>query len=781
VLALALALLALVKVMDRFGKATATSNGLACSRTYTLDADFDEGTLVNVNHDAPNNNQLQLNQVTEPFPFVNIACSARGTAVRIDVNTGAILGEYLTAPNGRFRNPSRTTVDQLGNVWVSNRDESDGGKGSVARIGLVIGGTRSNADGTPNPVGQYLKPSFQYNTCVDRDNDGLIKTSRGLGNILTWPNGGGVDNNGGVSTAEDECLINYTRVNGTNTRTVAVDANNDLWTGGINNAHEKLSGVTGLPIGGTQFNLGCGGYGGLIDSNNVLWSARFGNNLLRYNATTNTGVCLDTSHGDYGLGIDPTTGEIWHTTLGSNSVKKLNSAGGVLGSFSHGNFYAQGVAVDGSGNVWVAHSLIGPATTVGHLRTNGTYVGNVALPGGSGPTGVAIDANGKVWVANIYSNNAQRIDPSGGPVGGGGFNVGAVDLTVDLGAGAGPYNYSDMTGFVAIGATAPSGTWTVTHDSNAAGTNWGKISWNGSAPAGTNIKVEARAADTQIGLAGQTFKEVANGTSFCGMGVTGRFIEIRTTLSRNIGVNDTPILFDLTVMCCNQPPVAKCKDVTVSAGANCMASASIDDGSFDPDGDAITVVATPPGPYPIGMTNVTLTVTDSNGASSTCMAKVTVVDNTAPTLSCSVAITSLWPANHDLINVGLAASASDNCTANQSVSVQVFADEDDEEATGDGVHSPDAKDIAAGTLRLRSERKGDSDGRVYLIIVTATDAAGNVSRCCRTVVVPHSQSPASISSVNAQAAAALAYCNLNGAAPPGFFPVGDGAVIGPKQ
>jgi hypothetical protein len=260
VLALALALLALVKVMDRFGKATATSNGLACSRTYTLDADFDEGTLVNVNHDAPNNNQLQLNQVTEPFPFVNIACSARGTAVRIDVNTGAILGEYLTAPNGRFRNPSRTTVDQLGNVWVSNRDESDGGKGSVARIGLVIGGTRSNADGTPNPVGQYLKPSFQYNTCVDRDNDGLIKTSRGLGNILTWPNGGGVDNNGGVSTAEDECLINYTRVNGTNTRTVAVDANNDLWTGGINNAHEKLSGVTGLPIGGTQFNLGCGGY-----------------------------------------------------------------------------------------------------------------------------------------------------------------------------------------------------------------------------------------------------------------------------------------------------------------------------------------------------------------------------------------------------------------------------------------------------------------------------------------------------------------------------------------
>ena len=109
-----------------------------CSRTYTSDADFDEGALLNVNHD-PDHDQLQLNAITEPFPFVYIANSARGTAVRIDVNTGQILGEYFTAPTGQGRNPSRTTVDKLGNVWVSNRDEAQGGKGSVVRIGLVRG------------------------------------------------------------------------------------------------------------------------------------------------------------------------------------------------------------------------------------------------------------------------------------------------------------------------------------------------------------------------------------------------------------------------------------------------------------------------------------------------------------------------------------------------------------------------------------------------------------------------------------------------------------------
>ena len=76
----------------------------------------------------------------------------------------------------------------------------------------------------------------------------------------------------------------------------------------------------------------------------------------------------------------------------------------------------------------------------------------------------------------------------------------------------------------------------------------------------------------------------------------------------------------------DRPPVARCRNVTVPAGPNCEASASIDDGSFDPDaGDSIQLSQTPPGPYPLGDTAVTLTVTDSHGASSQCSATVTVV------------------------------------------------------------------------------------------------------------------------------------------------------------
>ncbi|MCL4474995.1 MAG: PxKF domain-containing protein [Nitrospirae bacterium] len=85
----------------------------------------------------------------------------------------------------------------------------------------------------------------------------------------------------------------------------------------------------------------------------------------------------------------------------------------------------------------------------------------------------------------------------------------------------------------------------------------------------------------------------------------------------------------------NQPPMAQCQDVTVSADSSCIASASIDNGSYDPDGDPITLTQSPAGPYGLGTTSVTLTVTDDGGASSTCTGTVTVVDTLPPVINIS--------------------------------------------------------------------------------------------------------------------------------------------------
>jgi len=162
-------------------------------------------------------------------------------------------------------------------------------------------------------------------------------------------------------------------------------------------------------------------------------------------------------------------------------------------------------------------------------------------------------------------------------------------------------------------------------------------------------------------------------------------------------------------------------------------------------------------------------------------------DQNPPQINCSVTTNTLWPPNHDLVNVGLAATVTDDCDSNvvigggpNGTGVTVYSDEQDLDI-GSGNHSPDAKNIALGTLRLRSERAGPINGRVYLIVVQATDASGKTGFCATTVTVPHDQSKASKNSVAAQAAAAAAFFNTNHVPPPGFVQVGVGPVVGPKQ
>jgi hypothetical protein len=88
---------------------------------------------------------------------------------------------------------------------------------------------------------------------------------------------------------------------------------------------------------------------------------------------------------------------------------------------------------------------------------------------------------------------------------------------------------------------------------------------------------------------------------------------------------------------CNVAPVAVCKALSVFANGNCEGNStavSFNGGSTDADGDVLTYAVSPAGPYKIGVTNVTLTVTDTHGANSSCNTTITVVDNTPPVISC---------------------------------------------------------------------------------------------------------------------------------------------------
>jgi hypothetical protein len=191
----------------------------------------------------------------------------------------------------------------------------------------------------------------------------------------------------------------------------------------------------------------------------------------------------------------------------------------------------------------------------------------------------------------------------------------------------------------------------------------------------------------------------------------------------------------------------------------------------------------------MGTQTYTLTVTDPSGLSATAQTHTTVRDTTPPLVTSSVALPGgiLQQNNHTMTNVGLAVAKSDICTTSPTVTVRVFGNEDDQTPTDNQgtVFSPDANNIAPGTLRLRAERSDSGPGRVYLIVVKAIDGAGNFSLSASTVVVPKSTSAASTSAVNTLAAAARAFAlnptNKNNPQPPGYFVIGDGPLIGSKQ
>lgn len=126
--------------------------------------------------------------------------------------------------------------------------------------------------------------------------------------------------------------------------------------------------------------------------------------------------------------------------------------------------------------------------------------------------------------------------------------------------------------------------------------------------------------------------------------------------------NSSECSFVVDVTVASLPPVAICQNVVVDADANCEADASVDDGSNDPDGGTVTLSQDPPGPYPLGVTNVVLTVTDDEGDVATCDATVTVEDHTPPVISCPADIAVDVGAGETGANVEFVSTADDNCS-----------------------------------------------------------------------------------------------------------------------
>ena len=96
---------------------------------------------------------------------------------------------------------------------------------------------------------------------------------------------------------------------------------------------------------------------------------------------------------------------------------------------------------------------------------------------------------------------------------------------------------------------------------------------------------------------------------------------------------------------------------------------------------------------------------------------------------------SLWPPKHQLVDVSVKVTASDDSNESPSCQIAGITSSDPDNGTGDGDTPGDSVITGPFTAKLRAERSGGSE-RVYQIMVQCTDAAGNVGTGVGTVRVP---------------------------------------------
>jgi hypothetical protein len=147
-----------------------------------------------------------------------------------------------------------------------------------------------------------------------------------------------------------------------------------------------------------------------------------------------------------------------------------------------------------------------------------------------------------------------------------------------------------------------------------------------------------------------------------------------------------------------------------------------------------------PAGQPLGDHSYLLEVSDGYNYPVTGTVTVTVQDSSAPTLSPTVDQAILWPPNHEMVEVTVVPNAYDD-SGSLSLDVEVVSNEP-ETGLSEGDLGPDfsAPVIDAdGTvhLQLRAERDGRGNGRIYQIVITASDDSGNVSSTTLEVLCPH--------------------------------------------
>jgi hypothetical protein len=116
-----------------------------------------------------------------------------------------------------------------------------------------------------------------------------------------------------------------------------------------------------------------------------------------------------------------------------------------------------------------------------------------------------------------------------------------------------------------------------------------------------------------------------------------------------------------------------------------------------------------------------------------------VCDTTPPTLTVELSPDSLWPPNHKLRNISATVTASDETGIAPTVTLISVTSNEPDNGLGDGDTANDIVIEDDVSFKLRAERSGLGDGRVYTVTYEATDVCGNTTIESAEVLVPKSE------------------------------------------
>jgi hypothetical protein len=154
------------------------------------------------------------------------------------------------------------------------------------------------------------------------------------------------------------------------------------------------------------------------------------------------------------------------------------------------------------------------------------------------------------------------------------------------------------------------------------------------------------------------------------------------------------------------------------------------------------------GPLAPGDYEVCARATGSDGGGTGSVIECSTFHVNAPPV-CTGLVTSvnrLWPPNHTLRLVTVT-GASDPEGDDLVTAITGVTQDEPVNGLGDGDTSPDAVlGPLSNQVRLRAERSGTGDGRVYRIAITVTDEFGLTCTATRSVTVPHDLAHAAVDS-----------------------------------